>query len=154
MSESNPPLGEAIRDISGRFPRYARLAASLAKEGAVSAAGRSPLDQALGGGGFAKLTWLVPPLRRLDQALRSIGAVRSALDEMHSERAERHLEAAGLTREQIERDFQQMSTITRRVRDEGARTARVLMHKGATEAGRATGKGLRALRRWRDRWQS
>ena len=56
---------------------------------------------------------------------------------------------AGLTREQIELDYVTLTSIGRRLSDDAARNARSLLHGGAHHAGRLTGKGLRALRRWK-----
>lgn len=151
MSEANEPdaVG-AIRDISTRFRQYGQLSASLVRDGWMSASGHSPLADALGAGAFGRLTRSVPVLRRLDRALASIGAIRAALNEMQAENAERHLQAAGLSREQVEADFQTISALTRRYTRDGAQNARKLAHEGIRRAGRATGKGLRAFRRWRD----
>lgn len=157
MNENAPPsdapypeegLGEAIRDLSSRVPRYAKLSASLVRDGAISAQGRSPLTGVLGESGFGRVAHWVPQLRQLDRTMRSIGAIRFALDEMQSAQADAHLAAAGLTREQIERDYAKLSAIGRRLSDDLARNARVLLHAGARHAGRLTGRGLRALRRW------
>lgn len=145
-------LAAAIRDISSRVPRYAKLSASLMREGAMNAQSRSPLTQVLGQSGFGRLARWVPPLRRLDQTLMSIGAIRYALDEMQSDHAAKHLEPAGLTREQIERDYQTLTSIGRRLSDDAARNARSLLHGGAHHAGRLTGKGLRAFARWKKQW--
>lgn len=145
-------LADAIRDISSRVPRYAKLSASLAREGAMSAQSRSPLTQVLGQGGFGRLARWVPQLRQLDRTLVSIGAMRYALDEMQSDRAEEHLALAGLTRQQIERDYETLTSIGRRLSDDIARNARTLLHGGAHYAGRFTGKGLRAFRRWKKQW--
>jgi|GEM_PF-3359189 hypothetical protein len=145
-------IGDTIRDLSSRVTSYAKLSASLAREGAMGTHSRSPLTQVLDQSGFGQLARWVPQLRQLDRTLRSIGAIRHALDEMHSERAEAHLERAGLTREQIERDYATLTSIGRRLSDELARNARVLLHSGAHHAGRLTGKGLRALRRWKKQW--
>ena len=141
-------LSDAIRDISSRVPRYAKLSASLSRDGAIQAHSRSPLTNALGEGGVGRLVRLMPQLRHLDGTLRSIGTIRYALDEMRSDRAEAHLDAAGLTREQIERDYETLASIGRRLSDNTARNARTLLHGGAHHAGRLTGKGLRAFRRW------
>jgi hypothetical protein len=145
-------LADAIRDVSSRVPRYAKLSASLAREGAVSAESRSPLTQVLGRGGFGQLARFVPQLRHLDRTLMSIGAIRYALNEVQSDHAEKHLELAGLTREQIERDYTTLTSIGRRLSDDAARHARTLLHGGAHYAGRLTGKGLRAFRRWKKEW--
>jgi hypothetical protein len=145
-------LADAIRDVSSRVPRYAKLSASLAREGAVSAESRSPLTQVLGQGGFGRLARFVPQLRHLDRTLMSIGAIRYALHEMQSDRAEKHLELAGLSREQIERDHHTLTSIGRRLSEDAARNARTLLHGGAHHAGRLTGKGLRALKRWKKQW--
>lgn len=150
--EDDDGLADAIRDVSSRVPSYAKLSASLTREGAMSAHSRSPLTDVLGQGGFGRLTRWIPQLRQLDRTLMSIGAVRHALDEMQSERAEAHLENAGLTRAQIERDHETLSSIGRRLSDNAARNARTLLHGGAYHAGRLTGKGLRAFRRWKKRW--
>lgn len=146
-------LAGAIRDISSRVPRYAKLTASLTRAGAISGHGRSPLTNVLGEGGFGRLARWVPQLRQLDRTLTSIGDIRDALDEMQSDRADGHLEAAGLTREQIERDYETLTSIGRRLSDDSARNARNLLHGGAHHAGRLTGKGLRAFRRWKKGWE-
>lgn len=151
MSDEDDSLGETIRDLSGRVPAYAKLTASLTREGVMSEHSRSPLTSVLGEGGFGRLARWVPQLRRLDRTLTSIGAIRHALDEMQSDRAEQHLDAAGLTRAQIERDYETLTSIGRRLSDDSARNARSLLHGGARQAGRLTGKGLRALRRWKQR---
>lgn len=145
-------LADAIRDVASRVPSYAKLTASLARDGAISANSSSPLTQVLGQSGFGRFARWVPQLRQLDQTLRSIGAIRHALDEMQSERAEMHLQRAGLTRGQIERDFTTLASIGRQLSDEIARNARTLLHGGAHHAGRLTGKGLRAFRRWKKQW--
>lgn len=151
-SADHDGLADAIRDISTRVPGYAKLSASLAREGAISANSRSPLTQVLGQGGFGRLARWVPQLRQLDRTLTSIGAIRFALDEMQSDRAEAHLERAGLTRAQIERDHATLASIGRRLSDDIARNARTLLHGGAHHAGRLTGKGLRAFGRWKKQW--
>lgn len=147
--EDDDTLAEAIRDIASRAPRYAKLSASLAREGAMSAHTRSPLTNVLGEGSFGRFAQWIPQLRRLDSAMGSIGAIRYALDELRSDRADAHLEAAGLTREQIARDHEALTSIGRRLSDRTSRNARTLLHGGAHHAGRLTGKGLRALRRWK-----
>lgn len=149
--EDEHGLGEAIRDISGRVPRYAKLSASLARDGVLSENSRSPLTNVLGEGGFGRLARWIPQLRQLDRTLTSIGAIRHALGEMQSDRAEAHLDAAGLTREQIEHDYETLTSIGRRLSEDSARNARSLLHGGAHQAGKWTGKGLRALRRWQQR---
>lgn len=150
MSDENDGgLAEEIRDLSSRVPQYAKLSASLTREGAMSPHSRSPLTNVLGEGGFGRLARWVPQLRRLDGTLMRIGAIRYALDEMQSDRAEAHLEAAGLTREQIERDYDALTSIGRRLSEDGAHNARRLLHGGAHHAGRLAGKGLRAFRRWK-----
>jgi hypothetical protein len=145
-------LAGAIRDVSSRVPSYAKLSASLAREGAMGADSSSPLTQVLGQSGFGRLARWVPQLRQLDRTLRSIGALRHALDEMQSDRAEVHLQRAGLTREQIERDHATLASVGRRLSDDIARNARTLLHGSAHHAGRLTGNGLRALRRWKKQW--
>lgn len=118
----------------------------------MSADSSSPLTHVLGESGFGRLARWVPQLRQLDRTLRSIGAIRYALDEMQSDRAEAHLQRAGLTRGQIERDHATLASIGRRLSDDLARNARTLLHGGAHHAGRLTGKGLRAFRRWKKQW--
>jgi len=145
-------LGAAIRDLASRAPRYGKLSAALARESAIGAQSRSPLTQVLGDGGFGRLARWIPQLRQLDRTLRSIGAIRHALDAMQSDRAEDHLAAAGLSREQIERDYETLAWIGRSLSEEVARNARTLLHSGAHHAGRLTGKGLRAIRRWARQW--
>lgn len=145
-------LSEVIRDLSSRVPGYAKLSASLAREGAIGAQSRSPLTQVLGQGGFGRLTRLVPQLRQLDRTLMSIGAIRYALDEMQSDRADEHLRRAGLSRQQIEHDYRTLTSIGRRLSDEFARNTRTLLNSGAHHAGRLTGKGLRAFDRWKKQW--
>ncbi len=145
-------LADAIRDLSSRVPSYAKLSTSLVRDGARHAQSRSPLTHVLGAGSFGRLARWVPHLRKLDQSLMSIGAIRYTLDEMQSERAQEHLERAGLTREQIEHDYKMLTSIGRRLSDDAARNARSLLHGGAHHAGRLTGKGLRAFRRWKKQW--
>lgn len=152
MSSDDDRVADAIRDLSSRVPQYAKLSASLARDGAMRAHSQSPLTKVLGNGGFVQLARWVPQLRQLDHTLMSIGAIRYALDEMQSERAEEHMQAAGLTRAQIERDYLTMSTLGRRLSADAARNARRLLHGGAHHAGRLTGKGLRAFRRWKKQW--
>jgi hypothetical protein len=152
MPTDDDGIAGAIRDVASRVPGYAKLSASLMREGAMRAQSRSPLTQALGEGGFGRLARWIPQLRRLDQTLMSIGAIRSALDEMQSDRAEKHLKPAGLTREQVERDYETLASIGRRLTDDAARNARSLLHSGAHHAGRLTGRGLRAFARWKKQW--
>jgi hypothetical protein len=152
LAAAEPPvpkgLGETIRDVASRVPKYAKLSASLTREGAMSATARSPLTQVLGDGGIGRLARWAPQLRQLDRTLASIGTIRHVLGEMRSERADAHLEAAGLTREQIERDYDTLTSLGRRLSDDAARNARKLLHGGAHHAGKLTGRGLRAFRRW------
>jgi hypothetical protein len=145
-------LSETIRDLSSRAPRYAKLSASLTREGTMTAASQSPLTRVLGEGGLSRFARWAPQLRELDRTLMSIGAIRYALDEMQSERAEAHLEAAGLTREQIDRDYDTLTTLGRRLSDDASSNARKLLHSGAHHAGKLTGRGLRAFRQWKKRW--
>lgn len=150
MSEAHEPsLREAISGISGRLPQYGKLSASLVQEGWMRAPQRSPLTSLLGTSGFSKLTRWVPLLPQINKVLVTISAIRFALDEMQPDKADRHLEAAGLTREQVENDFQTISTLSRRYASDGARIAGEKAHEGFRQAGRAAGKGLRALDRWR-----
>jgi len=110
----------------------------------MSSHSRSPLTKVLSEGGLGRLARWVPQLRQLDGTLMSIGAIRYALDEIRSDRAEAHLEAAGLTREQIERDHDMLTSIGSRLSDDATHNARQLLHGGAHHAGWLTGKGLRA----------
>lgn len=144
-------LAETIRDVASRVPAYAKLSASLAREGAMSASRGSPLTRVLGNSGVGRLARWAPQLRQLDRTLASIGTIRFALGEMQSDRADAHLEAAGLTREQIERDYDTLTSLGRRLSDDAARNARKLLHDGAHHAGKLTGRGLRAFRRWQAR---
>src|SRR5690606_5790157 len=111
MPTDDESLAGAVRDLASRVPAYAKLSASLMREGAMTARSRSPLTQVLGEGGFGRVARWVTQLRRLDQTLMSIGASRSARDEMHGERDEKHLQPAGLPREQIERDYAMLTSI-------------------------------------------
>lgn len=71
---------------------------------------------------------------------------------VQSERAQAHVEAAGLTRGRIERDDATLTSIGRRLSDAAADNARKLLHGGAHAAAKLTGKGLHASRRWKQQW--
>jgi hypothetical protein len=151
---SEPGLREALSDISSRLPQYGKLSASLVQEGWMAAPKQSPLMDVLGVGGFYKLTRWVPVLRQVNQVLITIGAIRFALNEMQPEKADRHLQNAGLTRQQVESDFYTVSNVTRRYTTDGTKVAGEMAQEGVRQAGRAAGKGYRAFQRWRKTWAS
>lgn len=151
MTETNEPgLRATLSDISSRLPQYGKLSASLVQEGWMAAPKQTPLMGVLGAGGFYKVARWVPLLRQVNQVMITIGAVRFALNEMQPEKADRHLQNAGLTRQQVEADFHTISNITRRYTTDGAKVAGEMAEQGIRQAGRAAGKGYRAFRRWRD----
>jgi hypothetical protein len=151
---SEPELRDTLNDLASRLPQYGRLSASLVQEGWMAAPQQSPLMDVLGVGGFYKVTRMIPVLRQVNQVLITINAVRYALNEMQPERANRHLHNAGLHRDQVERDFQTVTSITRRYTTDGAQAAGELAQEGVIQAGRAAGKGFRAFKRWRRNWLS
>lgn len=144
-----PGLRETISDISSRLPQYGKLSASLVQEGWMSAPKQSPLTDVLGVGGFYKVTRWIPLLRQVNRVLITISAIRFALNEMQPEKADRHLENAGLTRQQVEADFQAISSITQRYTSDHAKAAGEMAEKGIQQASRAAGKGFKAFQRWR-----
>lgn len=144
-----PNVREAISDISGRLGNYGKLSASLVQEGWMGAPKRSPLTDVLGVGGFYKVARWVPLLRQVNQVMITIGAIRFALNEMQPENANRHLHAAGLTREQVEADFHTISTITQRYTTDGAKVAGEMANQGIQSASRAAGRGFKAFNKWR-----
>lgn len=151
MTDTNDPgLRETLSHISSRLPQYGKLSASLVQEGWMSAPKQSPLMGVLGAGGFYKVARWVPLLRQVNHVLITISAIRFALNEMQPEKADRHLQNAGLTRQQVEADFHTISNVTRRYTTDGVKVAGEMAQEGARQAGRAAGKGYRAFRRWRD----
>ncbi len=155
MTETNEPdVRDAISDISSRLGNYGKLSASLVQEGWMGAPKRSPLMDVLGVGGFYKVARWVPMLRQVNNVLVTIGAIRFALNEMQPENANRHLHAAGLTREQVEADFHTISTITQRYTTDSAKAAGDMANQGIQSAGRAAGKGFKAFQKWRKTWMT
>jgi hypothetical protein len=155
MSNTNEPdVRQAVSDISSRLGNYGQLSASLVQEGWMSAPKRSPLMDVLGVGGFYKVARWVPLLRQVNNVMITIGAVRFALNEMQPEKAERHLQNAGLTRQQVEADFYTISTITQRYTTDSAKAAGDMANQGIQSAGRAAGKGFKAFKKWRRNWLS
>ncbi len=151
---SEPNVREAISDISSRLGNYGQLSASLVQEGWMGAPKRSPLMDVLGVGGFYKVARWVPLLRQVNNVMITIGAVRFALNEMQPEKAERHLQNAGLTRQQVETDFHTISTITQRYTTDSAKAAGDMANHGIQSAGRAAGKGFKAFKKWRKNWMA
>ncbi len=153
MTDTNEPdVRATISDISGRLGNYGKLSASLVQEGWMGAPKQSPLMDVLGVGGFYKVARWVPLLRQVNNVMVTIGAIRFALNEMQPEKAERHLQNAGLTRQQVEADFHTISTITQRYTTDGAKVAGEMANEGIKQAGRAAGRGFKAFQRWRKTW--
>jgi hypothetical protein len=162
MSEhAEQNLRSTLSDIGTRLPQYGRLSARLISDGRMSARKTDPLTGLLAAGGLplSRLTRMVPMFGYAQQALMAVGAIRFALQEMHPDKADEHLREVGLTRQQVEADFQMISGLTSRFAsdgaraashlvDDGPRAASHLMDDGARKAGRLAGKGFRAFRRW------
>jgi hypothetical protein len=149
-------LRSTLSGIGTRLPQYGKLSTRLIADGRMSARKSDPLMGILGAGGLhlSRLTRMVPMLGYAQQALVTIGAIRFALQEMQPERAERHLQEAGLTREQVEADYQAITGLTKRFAGDGTRVASHLVDDGARRAGQLAGKGFRAFRRWQSSWSS
>lgn len=151
-----------LKDVGERLPSYAKLSMTLVSEGRMSAAQQSQILGPLGYGAASRFTRFVPLLNQISRVLSMVGTIRFVLTQMDAETANAHLESVGLSREQVEHDFQVTRDLARRAGDAGTREAsRALetgsreaaraLHTGARVAGRLTGKGIRSFRRWQAR---
>lgn len=143
-------LRELFGDIAGRLPAYGQLSARLVNEGRMSAGQQGQLPGPLGAAGgvpMARIARLVPGIGAAARMLTIIGGVRYALTQMQPDQADLHLAAVGLTREQVDADFQTARTLSKQLRESGSREVTRIAEEGARVAGRLAGKGLRAWRK-------
>jgi len=147
-----------LKDVGERVPNYARLSVNLVSAGKMSGAQQSQILGPLGYGPASRFTRFVPLLNQISRILSMIGTIRFVLTQMDAETANAHLEAVGLSREQVERDFQTTRDLAKRAGEVGSREASKAMETGtraleggARVAGRLTGKGIRSFRNWQAR---
>jgi hypothetical protein len=154
MSETQQPSDESIReilnDISARLPNYGQLSARLVSEGYMSANQQSQLLGPLGPAALplTRLTRFIPGIGLVTRILSLVGAVRFALTQMQPETANEHLEAVGLTREQVEADFLVTKYLAKRAGMVGSREVTRVAGEGARVAGKLAARGRQALRDW------
>jgi hypothetical protein len=137
-----------LRDVGDRLPSYAQLSFNLVSAGKMSAAQQGQILGPLGYGPAARVTRFVPLLNQVSRMLSMIGTVRFVLTQMDRETANGHLDAVGLSREQVEHDFDVMRDLAQRAGATTSREASRAIEGGARIAGRLTGKGIRAYRGW------
>jgi hypothetical protein len=140
-----------LRDVGERLPSYAKLSMNLVSAGQMSGAQQAQILGPLGYGPASRFTRFVPLLNQVSRILSMVGTIRFVLTQMDVEMANAHLDAVGLSREQVERDFRMMRDLTKRAGDTGAREAGRAFENGARIAGRLTGKGIRSFRNWQAR---
>ena len=163
-------VGDTLRDVGSRLPAYARLSQGLVAAGLLSANQQADILGPLGYGPLARVARFVPLLNQLTRLLSLVGAIRFALTQLDPELAEEHLARAGLSRAQVEADFQATRGLAERIaasgsqqaahafevgKEQAARLAEAsgpiaskALEDGARAAGKLTGKGLRAWRNW------
>ncbi|HET7034480.1 MAG TPA: hypothetical protein VFI42_02255 [Thermomicrobiaceae bacterium] len=163
-------IGETLRDVGSRLPAYARLSQGLVAAGFLSANQQADILGPLGYGPLARVARFVPLLNQLTRVLSLVGAIRFALTQLDPEVAEEHLAHVGLTRAQVEADFQATRGLAERIAASGSQqaahafeagkeqvarlaeaggpVASKALEDGARAAGKLTGKGLRAFRQW------
>ena len=163
-------VGDTLRDVGSRLPAYARLSQGLVAAGLLSANQQADILGPLGYGPLARVARFVPLLNQLTRLLSLVGAIRFALTQLDPELAEEHLARAGLSRAQVEADFQATRGLAERIAASGSQqaahayelgkeqAARLVeasgpiaskaLEDGARAAGKLTGKGLRAWRNW------
>lgn len=154
MSETQQPSDEGIRetlnDISSRLSNYGQLSARLVSEGYMSANQQSQLLGPLGPAALplTRLTRFIPGIGLVTRMLSLVGAVRFALTQMQPETANEHLEAVGLTRDQVEADFLVTKNLAKRASTVGSREATRVAGEGVRVAGKLAARGRQALRDW------
>ncbi len=162
--EESAPDGilATLKDVGERVPAYAQLSVNLVSAGKMSAAQQSQILGPLGYGPASRFTRFVPLLNQISRILGMIGTIRFVLTQMDRETADAHLGSVGLSREQVEHDFQVTRDLAKRAGETGSREASRALETGAREAskalhtsarvaGRLTGMGLRSFRNWQAR---
>jgi hypothetical protein len=155
-------IGDTIKDLGQRVPSYAKLSYNLVSAGKMSAAQQSQILGPFGSGPAAKVSRFVPLLNQLMRILSMVGTIRFVLTQMDVETANEHLASVGLSREQVESDFDVTRDLAKHAREVGSREASRALEVGGREAskaltggarvaGRLTGKGLRSFRNWQAR---
>jgi hypothetical protein len=152
-------IGDTIKDLGQRVPSYAKLSFNLVSAGKMSAAQQSQILGPFGYGPAAKVSRFLPLLNQLTRSLSMVGTIRYVLTQMDVETANEHLASVGLSREQVEADFEVTRDLAKHAKEVGGReAARALevggreaskaLTSGARVAGRLTGKGIRSFRNW------
>ena len=139
---------EILTGIVKRLPRDGQLATRLVADGRISARQKAPL---IGGIGYGLspidlIPGIIPIFGQLDDLLVMLGMLRYVLTQLDPEAADEHLAAAGLTRAQLDADFNDAALVAGRLAAAGARGAGTLAIGGARLAGRVAGKGWRRMR--------
>ncbi len=147
-----------LKDVGERLPSYAKLSFNLVSAGKMSAAQQSQILGPLGYGPASRFTRFVPLLNQISRILSMVGTIRFVLTQMDTEAANELLESVGLSREQVERDFDTTRDLAKRAGQIGSREASKALENGsralesgARVAGRLTGKGIRSFRNWQAR---
>lgn len=166
-------IGDTIKDLGQRVPSYAKLSYNLVSAGKMSGAQQSQILGPLGYGPASKISRFVPILNQLTRILSMVGTIRFVLTQMDVETANEHLASVGLSREQVEADFEVTRDLAKHAKDVGSREATRALEVGSREAsralevggreaskaltsgarvaGRLTGKGIRSFRNWQAR---
>lgn len=155
-------IGDTIKDLGQRVPSYAKLSYNLVSTGKMTAAQQSQILGPFGYGPAAKVSRFVPLLNQLTRILAMVGTIRYVLTQMDVETANEHLASVGLSREQVEADFDVTRDLAKHAKEVGSREASRALEVGGREAskaltsgarvaGRLTGKGIRSFRNWQTR---
>ena len=137
--------GASGRQVLGRFaaailhtPKYAVLAAGLARDGRLSPAQRTAAVAAFGYAvlPFDLLPGIIPVVGQMDDLVVMIGGLRAVIRGASQEVRTEHLTGAGLTLEVMDADLRAVSG-----------TAWWLGRKGARFVGRTVGTAERLLRK-------
>ncbi len=151
-----------LKDVGERLPAYAQLSVNLVSAGKMSASQQSQILGPLGYGPASRFTRFIPLLNQMSRILAMIGTIRFVLTQMDRDAANVHLESVGLSRDQVEHDFQVTRDLAKRATETGTREASRVIETGSREAsraiesgariaGRLTGKGIRSFRSWQAR---
>ncbi|HLI52093.1 MAG TPA: hypothetical protein VKU87_09860 [Thermomicrobiaceae bacterium] len=154
LAGEDPSARETLTGIGRRLPRYARLASSLAADTRLDAQQRRPLTGILGRGlpMIDLLPGLIPIVGRFDGLLGLFSAILYALRNMQAEDAEYHLQAVGLSREQVEADLRDTTRLAKELAERTESfTQRTIGAGGYTDTGaralgRSIGKVIRGYR--------
>lgn len=144
---------ETLSDILTRVPKYVQFSYRLVANGRMSASQQRNLLGASGLGAMPLrlVPGLGPLLFQATRILSLIGAIRYTLSQMQPGEAERQLAEVGLTREQVEADYQATTALAKRAKELGTKEAGQILEGGARTAGRLAGRGVRAFRGWQAR---